>query len=68
MISDPKDQCCQLPYCQNPQPTPNPNMQPTPGVTLVPNPNNVPTIAPKPKSKFYFQMEKIRLVALILFF
>lgn len=34
MVNDPNDQCCQMPYCQNPNPTPNPN----------PSPNGSPTV------------------------
>lgn len=43
MVNDPKDQCCQVPYCplpQNPQPQNTPAPTPGPdGQTLAPNPN-----------------------------
>lgn len=32
MVNDPNDQCCQMPYCQNPNPTPNPSPNGSPTV------------------------------------
>ena len=62
LIQDPQNQCCQLPYCQAPTPSPNKQLTPRPGLnpsvgpTLKPNPLNTPTpgpgqttLAPRPK-------------------
>ncbi|XP_060570089.1 uncharacterized protein LOC132728460 isoform X2 [Ruditapes philippinarum] len=47
MVADPRDNCCQKPYCQfiAPTPAPNPNLTPSPYLTPQPG---VSTIAPLP--------------------